>query len=490
MTDRPNILIIHSDQHRADCLGAYGNQDVRTPNIDRLAQSGILYEQAYCPLPVCTPSRYSFLTGLYVHQHGGWTNHCTLPAGYDTFPDLLRRSGYRTCAIGKMHFTPTYLDVGFEHMLLAEQHGPGRYDDDYHRYLQQHGVVDVIDTLDQVDEYRSQAPARYRDAMGALESDLPEEHHSTSWIGRHALLELEQWGSQPSLLMVGFIKPHHPHDPPAPWSTLYRSEDLNLLDGWQLSCPEIDLRKHRGFFNHDSYTEQTMRSTLSLYYASISQIDEWVGRMTSLLERKGLLANTIVVYTSDHGDYMGYHHMVGKNGHMYDPIVRVPLIIKPVEGAPTPQKRRGLISTVDFAPTLLEAVGVSRGRGMDGLNILRDNAQREVVFAENHRGSDYMVRTDEYKLLMTKDSDSSLLFDLRRDPMETVNRYHDIAYAEVRQSLTSRLLRWILFEASGVEPVHEIGTSPVPNEAADAQFRGRHEMRDYIGSMMKHWLNS
>ncbi|HUT18297.1 MAG TPA: sulfatase-like hydrolase/transferase, partial [Anaerolineae bacterium] len=137
MSARPSILIIHADQHRFDCLGTYGNPDVQTPNIDALAADAVRYVNAFCPFPVCTPSRYSLLSGLYVHQHLGWNNHCTLPHGIATFPGILRESGYRTAAVGKMHFTPAYLDVGFDRMQLAEQDGPGRYDDDYHRWLRE-----------------------------------------------------------------------------------------------------------------------------------------------------------------------------------------------------------------------------------------------------------------------------------------------------------------------------------------------------------------
>ncbi len=132
---RTNILLIHADQHRSDCIGAYGNTDIKTPNIDTIANDGVLYKNSFCTFPVCTPSRYSLLSGLYVHQHMGWSNHCTLPPAIETFPRILKNNGYNTKAVGKMHFTPTYSDVGFEEMELAEQNGPGRYDDDYHRYL-------------------------------------------------------------------------------------------------------------------------------------------------------------------------------------------------------------------------------------------------------------------------------------------------------------------------------------------------------------------
>jgi arylsulfatase A-like enzyme len=146
----PNILVIHVDQRRTDGLGAYGNADTKTPNIDRLAADGIRYTNSFCPLPVCTPSRYSLLCGQYVHEHHGWTNRSALAPDIMTFPRILRKAGYRTKAVGKMHFTPTYLDVGFDELLLAERDGPGRWDDDCHRYLMHHVLVDRNDLEDQL----------------------------------------------------------------------------------------------------------------------------------------------------------------------------------------------------------------------------------------------------------------------------------------------------------------------------------------------------
>ena len=119
-TRRPNVLILHVDQLRFDCLGIYGNPDVKTPNIDRLASDGVRYVNSFCAFPVCTPSRYSLLSGRYVHEHAGWDNRSTLSPKIATFPRIFRAAGYRTKAVGKMHFTPTYLDVGFDELMLAE----------------------------------------------------------------------------------------------------------------------------------------------------------------------------------------------------------------------------------------------------------------------------------------------------------------------------------------------------------------------------------
>ena len=230
--DSPNILVIQADQHRADCIGAYGNSDIKTPHIDALAADGVRYANSFCPYPVCTPSRYSFVSGLYVRQHLGGSNHCTLPTGLPTFPKVLRQAGYTTKAVGKMHLTPTYADIGFDELLLAEQNGAGRYDDDYHRWLRDEGVGYFVDLVDQEREYRQHAPAEYWQHVGALVSDLDEAHHSTTWIAERALDEVKSWDGGGHLLMASFIKPHHPFDPPASWADRYDPAALALLPGY------------------------------------------------------------------------------------------------------------------------------------------------------------------------------------------------------------------------------------------------------------------
>ena len=125
MSQQPNILIIHCDQLRSDCLGCYGNREIKTPNIDSLSENGVTYINHHTVCPICTPSRYSFWSSMYIHQHGAWDNTSTFPSGYETFPKILRNNGYQTVAVGKMHMNPTYQDIGFSKMELAEQNGIG-----------------------------------------------------------------------------------------------------------------------------------------------------------------------------------------------------------------------------------------------------------------------------------------------------------------------------------------------------------------------------
>lgn len=459
MSDQPNVLILHADQHRYDCLGAYGNKDIRTPHIDAIARDGVVFDNSFCPHPVCTPSRYSFLTGLYVHQHLGTTNRSTVPSGIPTFPRRFRDHGYNTVAVGKMHFTPTYLDMGFSEMRLAEQNGMGRYEDDYHRWLKAEGLFDCIDLMDQEAEFRQLAPHVYWDSFGAMESNLDEHHHSTTWIGDQAMQVLDTWDEGSNLLMVGFIKPHHPFDPPAPWSRMYRPDDLELLPGWTDTLIHGD--DGRGYFDYSKLTEETLRHVMAMYYATISHIDHQVGRMLGKLKERGLYDNTIVVYTSDHGEFLGFHHRLLKGYRMLEPLVRVPLIIKFAGSAGPRGHDARLVNNIDFAPTILSAAGLPVPDSMAGLRLTDPHQTSDYVFAE-WRG-EFMVRTASEKLLLRQDETSSMFFDLATDPYEQNNLYRSPRHQDRVQALTRALLDWRLFRSPA--PRHLDEHAPVCRSA-------------------------
>jgi arylsulfatase A-like enzyme len=440
---RPNVLVLHVDQLRFDCLGVYGNPDVKTPNIDRLAREGVRYVNSFCPFPVCTPSRYSLLSGRYVHEHVGWDNRSTLSPKIATFPRIFRAAGYRTKAVGKMHFTPTYLDVGFDELVLAEQDGPGRWDDDYHRYLMRLGLVDRNDLEDQRSEYRQHAPQEYWNTLGAMVSNLPEAHHSTTWIADRAVETVRSWDARDShLLIVGFIKPHHPFDPPAPWDTMYAPQKLTILPGWTERNFEHDLKFSRGYFPHDQLTEAKLRLAMAYYYASISQIDHHVGRLVAVLKEKRLYDNTLIVFTADHGEYLGFHHLLLKGNHMYDPVVKVPLVIKWPDGRRAGSVSQRLVSNVDLAPTLCRAAGLKPAAEMRGEDLGTEGPQREVVFCE-YGPKLAMARTQSEKLILVGwSSGESLFFDLRKDPLEMHNLYRSPEVQAKVKRLTEAIAAW------------------------------------------------
>jgi arylsulfatase len=478
---RPNVLVIHNDEHRIDCLGAYGNSEIRTPALDSLAADGVRFSESFCPYPVCTPSRYSFLSGQWVHEHHGWSNRCTLRPGTETFASLLRAAGYRTKAVGKMHFTPTYLDVGFDELQLAEQDGPGRFDDDYHRYLKSLDMIDALDIQDQRSEYRAKAASDYWDTFGAQASNLPEAHHSTTWTAEQALRTLERWTPSGNLLMVGFIKPHHPFDPPVPWDSRYNPETTSLLPGWMDEPLKADLDTNAGYFPHVKLTRAAMKRVTAYYYATISQIDFQVSRMLKLLKDRELYENTLIVFTSDHGDYMGFHHLLLKGNLMYDPVVKVPLIIKFPGDRPRGITRTSLVSTVDIAPTILGQAGLRPGGNMHGLDLGRGE-EREVLFAEGE--NQLMARTPGYKLILRTPAEKSLFFDLQADPHELRNLFGEARHAAEIERLARAISSW---RDPGIRPKPYLGeTAPVvrgPNVPLPDDNH-RQEMIDYFRKKM------
>ena len=511
----PNVLLIYSDQHRYDCLGVAGHPDIDTPHIDALAADGVWYPHSYCCSNVCTPSRYSLLTGLYVHQHGGRGNRSTLPAGISTFPRVLRDLGFDTSAVGKMHFTPTYLDVGFSRMRLAEQDGVGRYVDDYHAWLMDKDLIDGLDSIDQIWEYRRRAPADYWDSFGAQVSELDEEHHSTTWIAEQALAEISAWDPEKKhLLMVGFIKPHHPFDPPASWADKYDPAVLQLPPGWTDSPLARDLALSSGFFPVQQLTESRLRKVMAYYFALISQIDHQVGRIVALLKERGMYENTMIIYTADHGEYLGYHHLLLKDGPLYDPIVKVPLVIKFAGDARSGGTHAGQVNSLDVTATIMAAtsavypVNPLMPVGLPGLDLAEATVDHETVFAERWEANQrtimsgefaevlekgggltsFMARTNRYKLLLDRQDSRTLLFDFNEDPYEMTNLYMDERYQSIAAELRDRIVDWAVF----ANPV------PMYTDAAAQQISGAHEDRlkdgyadrakDYVRRKIRHRL--
>ena len=482
---RPNVLVIHADQHRFDCLGAMGNPDVRTPNLDALARDGVLFRNSFCTWPVCTPSRYSLLSGLYVRQHRGRTNRATLPPGTATFANLLREAGYHTAAAGKMHFMPAYLDVGFSRLQLAEQNGAGRLVDDYHRYLRERDLVDSVDLTDQEQPFRSRAPGEYWQSFGAGVSNLAEEHHSTTWIGNRAAEFLSEWRKgSPGLLMVGFVKPHHPFDPPAPWNLRYDPAKLTVLPGWTEAVPARDAEYRRGYFDNTTLTLPALRRVIAHYYATISQLDAQIGRMLEELRRKGIYDDTLIVYTSDHGEYLGFHHLLLKGNHMYDPLARVPLIVKFPGRRHAGTVSDALVSSIDVTATILGEAGVTAPSDMRGRSLadLLGGKGRAMVFVEDSDA--VMVRTRTRKLIHSTRAGQSLFFDLEKDPLELENLFERPERQAEVQRLKETLLAWFQDEARTAPyldlEARQVAQPNVPRDRVGAE----RSMQEYLNRKM------
>lgn len=422
---KPNILFLMSDQHRGDCMGAAGNSAAHTPNLDRLAREGALFENAYSTTPTCTPARTALLTGLAPWRHG-MLGYGRVGEGYSIeMPQALRDAGYYTCGIGKMHWHPQRNPHGF-HKLILDESG---------REL----------TVDFRSDYRawlaSVAPHVDPDITGLTFNDyrawpykLPEEYHPTRWTGDVAANFISAYQRpEPFFLKVSFARPHSPYDPPQRWWDRYRDSALPgaRVGRWASKfAPRSD--ESPNIWHGDMGPEQ-VRTSRQGYYGAVSFIDEQIGRILSALEQTGQLENTLILYTSDHGDMTGDHHLWRKS-YAYEPSANIPMIIRWPNGALSNERGRTIAQPVeirDILPTFLDAARASGAEGLDGTSLLsliadkrtkwRDaiDLEHDVCYdASNH----WTAMTDgRSKYIFHAQTGEEQFFDLRDDPYELVD---------------------------------------------------------------------
>ena len=454
MTGRANILWLLSDQHRGDVMGARGHGVVRTPNMDRLAREGALFNDVFCQGPLCVPARVSLMTERYVRDHGAFENDYFSSAELPTMLQAIRDAGYHTSAIGKMHLFPHYPDVddglplmramGFQEVLevvgkLACGFVRNPYTDD----LDELGLLDTYRRF-----VRERTPWRRnresrRDSKPTWTVDpspLPAKHYLDTWVGRRAVEWLENYrGEDPFFLWVGFPGPHDPWDAPAEYVRRYEDADVTLDSTRRPEIPEygplsVFLRSFLRYSSSDTLTDERARDVRRHYFANVTLIDESIGQILDTLERTGIADNTWVVYSSDHGEMLGTHGFLNKMV-FYEPSVRVPLIIRPPGGIGTGQVHSGLLEHVDLSATLRDLAGAGEIAGSAGrsfANVFSGSrlVPREVVVSENYGFA--MWRNNRYKLVVyEKDRRPVQLFDLVEDPSEDHNRVADPSYANV-----------------------------------------------------------
>jgi len=303
---------------------------------------------------------------------------------------------------------------------------------------------------------------------------------------RQAAVEaIAGWGEGPGLLMVGFVKPHHPFDPPAPWSRMYAPDAVAMPPGWTAESLPGDLDFHTGYFPNASLTEPALRRIMAMYYATISQIDHHVGRILDLLAERGLYDDTMIIYTADHGDYMGFHHMILKGGLMYDPLVKVPLIVKYPGGSSAAATGDALVSNLDLAPTILARAGCEPAETMAGLDLAARPQGRELIFAEGWRNRQYMVRSRTQKLLLCREGRHNRYFDLAADPLEMEDLFSRGDRQREIEALKQHLLRWSLHDAVTPTYLDEYAsTIDAPNVCSPATG-GREDMIEYLRQEME-----
>lgn len=462
--ERPNVLWICTDEQRYDTLGCCGNPFVHTPNLDRLAQEGVLFESCYCQSPICSPSRASFLTGRYPRTTRCRQNGQAIPADELLITRILAEAGYLCGLSGKLHLSPCHpavcpalerrIDDGYAEFHWSHHPDAGYWPtNEYVQWLEQKGMR------------HGRAPFR---GSPYVHAGMPAELHQTTWCAEKAIefIEAHAQDRRPWLSSVNTFAPHHPFDPPAEYLERYldRLDDLplpNYAAGELENKPPFQKADHRAAYNEpgncpfDDMTPEDHRLVRAAYWATVDLIDAQVGRVLNALERTGQRRRTIVIFMSDHGEMLGDHGIYLKGPYFYEPLIRVPLLISWPGKIEHGRRYRALVELTDLAPTLLDALRLPMPPGMQGRSfwdmITRQSpadSHREDVYCEyynalathtNPTAQATMVRTERYKLAAVHGMDAGELYDLRDDPGETHNLWHSPVHEKTKTAMLKRL---------------------------------------------------
>ncbi len=458
---RPNIVLIITDQQRFDTIAAHGHPHMRTPNLDRLAKEGVSFSDCHVTAASCVPSRASLFTGYYPHVTGVMENEQDWSR---TWVEDLAASGYTCVNVGKMHTNPFTANAGFAERYNVEnkdRYLQGRwYFDEWDKALAARGLV-----KQQREQYRKRDDYDHR--LGAFEWDLPEELHSDVFTGRFATWWLDtKPKAEPLFLQIGFPGPHPPYDPSPRYAEMYLGrEDVPVPD-----VREDDLagqpsylegkRRHDALVDHDSVlwnpdrTAEDEHRMRAYYYANVTMIDDCVGKIMHALDRNGY-DDTVVIFTSDHGDCLG-DHGISQKWCMYDVVTKVPMIIWAPGRFKGGRTEDGLVQLFDLGPTILDLAGVETQAEVEARSLLpaleqSDWTPRDTVYCEQAgdmvlTGADFitMVRDKKYKLVHLMGSSEGQLFDLEADPDEVKNLWDDAGHADVKSDMKDRLLEWLI----------------------------------------------
>ena len=499
---RPNILFITTDQQRADHLACYGNRILKTPNIDKIAENGICFDRFYVASPVCAPNRAAIVTGRMPSVNGVRYNGVPLPLESVTLMETLRCSAYRTSLVGKAHFQnatdipPAQIAPVSRYPIPAGlnepvRRGPGRYDQEIHGLwrnnpgheldLPYYGFEDVVLTIEHGDDVEGdygrwlserhadpnllRGPENALPALGlvapeAWRTAVPAEHYSTAYIRDMSLDRLDRLAREdkPFFMWVSFNDPHHPFTPPGQYFDMYDPEDVEIPPSFKAphtnAPPSFAALEAEAEMNYNRYRtkdELKIRQAIALTYGLISMVDDAVGSIMLRLQETGLAKNTIVIFTSDHGDFMGDHGLLFKKYFHYQSLIRVPFIwSSPWEK--NGSRRQDFANALDIAPSILSACRVGSHYGHQGRDLFDTSYEplSELLIEEDDQktmpGSDLPARirtlvTDKWRISMFNGLLWGELYDLEADPDELNNLWDEDEFRGIRADLLERLLR-------------------------------------------------
>jgi arylsulfatase A-like enzyme len=481
---RPNILLITSDQQHFTTLGVK-NPKISTPNLDRLANEGLRATRAYCNSPVCSPSRSTIITGMYPSTHGCWNLGTKLPETTPTVGETFQENGYATTLIGKAHFHPLAsrpdmdmvslesqpilrdLDYwrnfhgpwyGFEHIEIARMHADEAHvGQHYAIWMEEKGLTNWRDYFE---PWPPDATAPKRRHTW----DLPHPLHYTTWTAERAIAAIERDAAagKPFFTWASFHDPHPAYLVPEPWASMYDPETLEpgqLAPGeldkmpphfgkTQEPSPDFSDYEETGYGNHGFHSHlrplDQLKKDMAVYYGMVSFMDEQIGRILDALDRLGIADNTLIVFTTDHGHFLGQHGLIAKGAFHYEDLLRLPFLVRYPEHVPAGAVTDSLQSLVDLAPTFLDACDIAipgRMQGVSQLDVWEGEAEKardEVIVEFRHQPTRLQLRTyidERYKMTLYRDREFGELFDLQMDPDELNNLWDDPGSTSLKLAL-------------------------------------------------------
>lgn len=439
MNRKPNIVLITTDTQRCDTLRCMGSEFALSPNLDRLAREGVLFTQAHTASPVCSPARTSLLTGMHTHIHGCIENGIDRVSGLPVFPDFLKEQGYFNIMVGKTHFGP--VPESFDVVYTAVEKGADAQDS-YAVYLEQFGIA-------------------------RTDPVIPEEHFLDGFLVNTAIEEIGKAAAaedRPFFAYCSLVSPHDPIDPPGAWASLYDEVELpplNYSAGEEETYPEpmrrligpLDDRERahlgpgqaRYFDSHCGvarYGEQDIEKLRRRYYGLAAYCDHQIGRLLDYIDRAGLRENTLVIFSSDHGQEYFDHGFNNKHNY-HDASWRVPLILRQPGTLPENERRDYAVWT-DITATILGAAGTACDavQGFDLYTPLAEGkpSPRRCAVGTLYRSA--AVATDRWKLEYYFDEGSGRLFDRAADPLEQHDLFNEEGCSQIRDELLHALLLW------------------------------------------------
>ncbi|TKG96691.1 DUF4976 domain-containing protein [Puteibacter caeruleilacunae] len=441
-SNAPNILWITTDQQKWNTIGALGNPYVKTPNIDRLVKEGVSFTSAHCQAPLCTPSRASFMTGMYPSTiHATKNGAAYWPETAPLVTKTLKDAGYECGMSGKLHLSTA----------MANRPEKRPDDDGYQVYHYSHSPYQSGSANDYIRYYRE----RGIDIMQLKREKgyVPAKYHQTTWCTDRAIDFIKERREWPWMFSLNIYDPHGPFDPPKEYVDRY-----NLDEVPDPVFKNSDL-KEKSVFNDimfqskpRKYSDKENKIRLAKYWAQIDLIDENIGRLLKVLKETGQLNNTMIIFTSDHGDMTGDHGLINKGCRFYDSLVRVPLIFWYPPLFQENVQSNALVELTDIVPSILELTGLpvnGRIQGKSLLPILKGvkepSYHRDFVRSEFYDGAAVgagqqasyatMYRDKQYKLVVYHGHEKGELFDMIKDPNEFHNLWDDKKYQDIRFKL-------------------------------------------------------